>query len=194
VKIKDDTKTEQVYAATLKLVEEMGVAGVTMRRVARKAKVATGTLYIYFKDKDELMNAVFKDCHQSSVRMYFKGYDADEPFLTGLKKILTNIIRHRIENFEKAVFLEQCYHSPFITKSTREMSHRLMRPLYQLLERGKREKKIKKLDTFLLLTFMIGSITEIVRYARYNGKPFTAKRVEEIFELCWQGINIRRQH
>ena len=188
MKIKDDKKIEQIFSATLKLVEEIGVAGITMRQTARKAKIATGTLYIYFKDKNELMNAVFKDCHRSSVNIYFKGYDVDEPFATGIKKILKNIIRHRIENFEKAVFLEQCYHSPFIRKSTREMSHRLIQPLYKLLERGKREKKIKKLDTFLLLTFMIGSITEIVRYARYNGKLFTEKRVEEIFELCWQGM------
>ncbi|MBS1565823.1 MAG: helix-turn-helix transcriptional regulator, partial [Bacteroidetes bacterium] len=55
MKPKDDTKIEQIFAATLRLVEEIGVAGITMRQIAREAGMATGTLYIYFKDKESLI-------------------------------------------------------------------------------------------------------------------------------------------
>jgi len=188
VKPRDDKKIAQIFSATLDLVEQKGVAGITMRQIARKAKMATGTLYIYFKDKNELINALFINCRSSSVKVYFKGYNAKEKFATGIKKIWKNIVRHRIENFEEAVFLEQCYHSPFIYESSKEMSHRMIQPLYKLMERGKREKKIKNLDTFLLLTFMVGSITEMIRYARYSGKQFTEEMVEDTFGLCWQGM------
>jgi len=188
VKLKDDKKIKQIFSATLKLVEKIGVAGITMRLIAREAKIATGTLYIYFKDKDELITALFEDCRKSSINIFFKGYDPKEPFATSFKKIWKNIVRHRIEHFEEAVFIEQCYHSPFIAESTKEMSLRLIQPLYKLMEIGKKESKIKKLDTFLLLTYMIGNMTEMVRYARYSGKPLTEKSVEDIYSLCWEGM------
>jgi AcrR family transcriptional regulator len=185
---KDDKKIALIFSATLELVEQIGVAGITMRQIARKAKIATGTLYIYFKDKNELINALFRDCRSSSIKIYFEGYNADELFATSFKKVWKNIVRHRIENFEEAVFIEQCYHSPFISESSREMGHRVIKPLYELMERGIREKHIKKLDTFLLLTFMVGSMTEMIRYARYSGKQFSEQMIEETFCLCWQGM------
>ena len=188
VKQKDDTKIAQIYSATLKLVEEMGIAGITMRQIAREAKMATGTLYIYFKDKNELINTLFAKCRKSSISIYFKGYNEDEPFTRGFKRAWNNIFRHRMENFEEGVFLEQCYHSPFIGESNKEMGQRLIQPMYKLMERGKREKKIKDLDTFLLLTYMIASVIEMVRFARYSGNPIAEKRMDEIFSLCWQGM------
>ena len=44
VKQKDHTKTAQDFSPTLKLVEEMGIAGITKSQIAREAKMATGTL------------------------------------------------------------------------------------------------------------------------------------------------------
>ena len=55
MKIKDDNKINDIYAATLKLVKANGLAGITMQAVAKEAGVATGTLYIYFQNKDELI-------------------------------------------------------------------------------------------------------------------------------------------
>jgi AcrR family transcriptional regulator len=188
VKQRDDRKVAEIFSAALKLVEQMGIAGITMRQIAREAKIATGTLYIYFKDKNELINALFEKCRKSSISVYFKGYDVDEPFERGFKTVWNNIFRHRIENFEEGVFLEQCYHSPFIGESIKEMGQRLIQPMYKLVERGKREKKIKNLDTFLLLTYMVGSVIEMVRFARYSGKPIAEMKMDEIFSLCWQGM------
>lgn len=188
MKPRDDKKIEQVFSATLKLVAEMGVAGVTMRQIAKEARIATGTLYIYFKDKVELINALFEDCRTSSVNIYFKGYKEDDPFKTSFRKIWGNIFRHRIDNFDEAVFIEQCYHSPFITESKKEMSLHLLKPFYNLMERGKKEKAIKELDTFLLLIFMVGSITEVIKYTKYSNKKITEDIVENAFGICWDGL------
>jgi TetR/AcrR family transcriptional regulator, repressor of fatR-cypB operon len=190
VKQKDDNKIAQIFSATLKLVEKIGVAGITMRQIAHEANMATGTLYIYFKDKNELINALFEKSRKSSISIYLKGYDVHEPFEIGFKTVWKNIFRYRIENFEEGVFLEQCYHSPFIGESIKEMGQRLIEPMYKLVERGKREKKIKNLDTFLLLTYMIGSVIEMVRFSKYSGKPIVERKMDEIFSLCWQGMRI----
>src|SRR5580704_6496023 len=187
VKQKDENKTAQIFSATLKLVADMGVAGITMRQIASKAGIATGTLYIYFKDKDELINQLYEDCRASSINAYFNGYDPAKPFKTGFRKIWENILTHKIANFDVAVFMEQCYHSPFISESTKEMSRHLLKPLYHLMDRGKDEMTIKNFDTKLLLTFMIGSITDVIKYVKYNNKKISGDIVEDAFAICWDG-------
>lgn len=46
---------ESVCQAALDVLSQSGLEKLTMQRVAAKANIATGTLYNYFKDKDELM-------------------------------------------------------------------------------------------------------------------------------------------
>ena len=188
MKPKDDKKTEQIFSATLKLVKEHGLSGITMCEIAHAAKIATGTLYIYFSGKDELINDLFTECRKASAAIYFMNYDPSMPFKTGFKTIWMNLLKHRIENFEEAIFMDQCYHSPFITESTREITSTMLQPLYKLMERGKEEHFIKELDTFLLLTFMVGSISEVVKFASYSGKKLTLPVIENLFNLCWDGL------
>jgi DNA-binding transcriptional regulator YbjK len=188
LKHRDDNKIQQVFTATLKLVVQTGVAGITMRQIATEARMATGTLYIYFKDKDELVNQLYASCRASSVNAYFKGYDDVMPFKDGFKIIWNNILSHRLENFDVSVFMEQCYHSPFISESTKEMSRQLIQPLYKLIDRGKEEKKLKNVDTIMLLIFMMGSVTEIIKYVNYHKKKITADMIKNAFTICWDGL------
>ncbi len=46
---------ESAYSAVLQVLSEHGFERLTVQRVARAANLATGTLYNYFKDKDDLM-------------------------------------------------------------------------------------------------------------------------------------------
>jgi len=58
MKRKKEEKKKSILDATEKLVAEDGMAGMTMGKVATDADVATGTLYLYFKNKGSLLAAV----------------------------------------------------------------------------------------------------------------------------------------
>ncbi len=188
MKARDETKIGQIFAATLQLVVEMGIAGITMRQIAKKARLATGTLYIYFRDKDDLIHQLYEDCRNASINAYFKGYDPDLPFKEGFRIIWINILHFRIENFDAAVFMEQSYHSPFISESSKEMSRDLLRPLFKLMERGKEAKVVKELDTVLLLMFMVGSTNDVIKYIKYHQRKLTDDIIQQAFTLCWDGL------
>jgi AcrR family transcriptional regulator len=72
VKLKDEHKIDQIFKATLKLVKENGLAGITMQSVAKEAKIATGTLYIYFKNKDSIITSLFDHCVKNSATIFFR--------------------------------------------------------------------------------------------------------------------------
>jgi len=188
VKPRDDNKIQQIFAATLRLVVQSGIAGITMRQIAKEAKMATGTLYIYFKDKDKLVNDLYYSCRASSINAYFKGYNDTIPYKEGLKIVWTNILNHRLDNFDESVFMEQCYHSPFVSASNKEMNQQLLQPLYKLIDRGKEEKILKDLDTILLLISMMSSTTGLIKYINYHKKKVTEDMVRNAFIVCWDGL------
>jgi len=188
VKPRDNKKIEKIFKATLQLVKEKGVAGITMGEIAHAAKIATGTLYIYFTSKDDLLNVLFTQCRKAAIDAYFEDYDAAIPFKAGFKIIWLNILRYRREHFEDAIFMDQCNHSPFITERTKDITNKMIQPLFKLVERGKSEKLLKDIDSFTLLVFMVGSITEYVKHSIYSDKKMSKLLVEQMFNLCWDGV------
>ncbi|HEY9257023.1 TetR/AcrR family transcriptional regulator [Chitinophaga sp.] len=188
MKLKDDRKVTQIFQASLKLVARKGLSGITMGDISKEAGIATGTLYVYFKSKDELINVLFAACRENSVQASFKSYQPNIPFKLGFRHIWLNILRYKLANFEEVVFLEQCYHSPFITADTREKAQQLSAPFYELMERGKKEQLIKAVDTGLLLTFMIGTMNELIKQTHYSGITLNRSRVNTTFDLCWDAL------
>jgi len=188
VKQRDESKIEQIFAATLQLVVKRGVAGITMRQIAKAAGMATGTLYIYFKDKDELVNQLYVSCRASSVNAYFKSYNEAASFKKGFRIVWNNILQYLLAHFYVSVFMEQCYHTPFVSESTKEMNEQVFQPLYKLIERGKAEKILKDYDTMMLLVLMMGGINGVIKYINYHKKKTTADMIENAFNICWDGL------
>lgn len=188
VKPRDELKIEHIYLATLQLVKEKGLAGITMSEIAKAAHIATGTLYIYFESKEKLINELFTRCRKSSAEIYFKGYNSSQPFKEGLKTIWFNLFDFRIEHFDEAVFMDQCYHSPYISETTKELTKKLIQPLYKLVEKGREEKLLKNLDAFMLLVYMFSGLNEFVKHSVYSERKITKSSKEELFNLMWDGI------
>ena len=53
-----EAREEAILAAAASLFSESGVDGTRMAEIARKAEVAEGTVYLYYKYKHELLEAV----------------------------------------------------------------------------------------------------------------------------------------
>lgn len=188
MKLKDEHKEDQIYKATLKLVKSKGLAGITMQSVATEAKMATGTLYIYFHNKEALLTRLFNECVKNSAGVFFKNYDAKAPFKVGFHKIWSNIMQYRLSHFDESLFIEQCFHSPFIDEKTKIRVKKMFEPLHELIQRGKDEHLIKDIDTFWLIAFMVGYINEIAKRVTYFNKKITADTLKLNFQLCWDGI------
>jgi len=188
VKPRDENKINEIYRATLNLVKANGLSGITMQMVAKEAGIATGTLYIYFKNKETLINELFDTCIRSTASTFFHNYDPEKPFKIGFHTIWLNIVQRRVNHFNESIFIEQCFHSPFIDEESKIRLKKMFEPLLQLIERGKKEHLIKDMDTVWLLAFMIGTINEIAKRTIYYNYKLTGELLEANFQLCWDGI------
>ncbi|MBA4303169.1 MAG: hypothetical protein C0424_02980 [Sphingobacteriaceae bacterium] len=52
---KDEKKRKRIFEAALQMIAEEGFSGLHMQPLAKRAEMATGTLYLYFQDKSSLL-------------------------------------------------------------------------------------------------------------------------------------------
>jgi AcrR family transcriptional regulator len=188
VRVKDDSKIEGIYKATLTLVKERGLAGITMCDISKAASVATGTLYIYFKNKEELINALFFECRQQSACHYFAGLDSASSFEERMQRVFTNIIAFKMKHFEVSAFLEQVYHSPFICTTDLKKKQKALNPLLDLVNEGIEANKIKNVEVELIISYMFGIIHEIVKKSYFSNKKLSPATIQKLYSMFWDGI------
>lgn len=188
MRCKDDSKAEAIYKATLSLVKDRGLAGITMCDISKEASIATGTLYIYFKNKDELIRALFTECCKKSTRYYFEGIDEQSPFEDRVRKLFRNIICFKIKHFEVSAFLEQSYHSPYVNAIDLQKKQKAMTPLLALIKEGIDTKKIKNTEVNLVVSYLFGIVNEMVKRAYFSNKKITGAIIDEVYVMFWDGI------
>lgn len=188
MRIKDQSKTEAIFKATLTLVKERGLAGINMSDISKAASIGTGTLYIYFKNKDELIKALFLQCRQQSVLCYFAGVEAGMPFKERMRRVFSNIIGYKTAYFEVSAFLEQSYHSPFVSAADLKKKEKALRPLFDLIKEGIEARTLKEVDMDVLVSYMFGIINEQVKKAYFRNKKLSPAIIAQVFTMFWDGI------
>ena len=86
-----------VIAAATELFQEESYDAVSMRKIAKKVGYSVGTLYLYYKDKDELFLAVQGEAFRQGFE-YIQQLPATEDPLEKLKALGERYVRFGMEN------------------------------------------------------------------------------------------------
>jgi AcrR family transcriptional regulator len=186
---RDEAKEQRILAGTLAVVESHGLAGLSMEAVARAARVATGTVYVYFENKEALLNALYLECKRSFARAVFEGAGVSGPVRPAFERMCIAYMRYIAENRGAVVFMNQFRNSASMFEQTREVSSRSSEPLLLFLERGKSEGLLKeKMPTSLMAAFLQATLAELTAYVA-DAPPNTREQsYREIARLAWDAL------
>jgi AcrR family transcriptional regulator len=188
VKLKDDDKLRAIAQATFTLVEQTGLSGLTMAAIAREAGIATGTLYVYFASKEELMVALYEQAKTDTTASLMHGDDAGAPLRSRLEHLWRNWLDHRLTRYAQMVFIEQYYNSPWFSEESRSLSARLSQGWISVLEAAKSQQVLKEVPTPMLIGSFAGSVRETANLLRAGTLPDDDATRATAFGLCWDGI------
>lgn len=113
MRIRDEHKEQIVKQKALELLVSQGFEGFSMQKLARAANVSPATLYIYYKDKEDLIMSIGREIGEKLNQEIFKDFDPILPFAEGLRLQWRNranfMLNHKIE----MIFYEQIKSSTF---------------------------------------------------------------------------------
>lgn len=85
--------SEQIFDATDRLMAKEGLHHLSMHKLsmhklAKEAGIAAGTIYLYFKSKDELLAQFARRVFNKFVLAIEEGFDESQPFRTIQKNVV----------------------------------------------------------------------------------------------------------
>ncbi|HZC44910.1 MAG TPA: helix-turn-helix domain-containing protein, partial [Candidatus Acidoferrum sp.] len=91
-------RVREILEAARRVLARYGMQGTTVDRVAEEAKVAKGTIYLYFDTKDELVHASVLEGLREMVAETIASDDASIPPLERIRKLILAQLRIQASN------------------------------------------------------------------------------------------------
>lgn len=186
---KDENKNESIFNATIDLINEQGLAGVSMSKIAKKAKVSASTIYVYFENKEDLLNKLFLNVKKKMSLEIFTNFDDSTPLQIAFETSLRKFINFILTNKDYFLFIEQFQNSPLLHKISLEESIELFEPLYNsLFEKGKQQHVFKQVDTNLLVIFTFRPVIELAKEHFNGNSELNEENIKEIIRMSWDAV------
>tara|TARA_R110002167_G_scaffold176104_3_gene375418 strand:+ start:380 stop:970 length:591 start_codon:yes stop_codon:yes gene_type:complete len=183
-------KKSALLNATLTLVNDHGFHDAPMSKIAKLAGVAPATIYLYFENKQGLINTLYLVVKSSFSDNAFKGYNENLPVKKGFEIIWNNVADYKLNQIDEASFLSQCDNTPMIDEEIRKEGLKHLQPLLDLWERGKEEGIIKPLSNFVLYAYTIYPLSFLMAMQERNLYTLSKKVLGETFQAAWDAIKV----
>lgn len=190
-KPKDQHKLQDIQSAALKLVLQTGFNSLKMADVATEANIATGTLYVYYKSKESLINDVYRKTKLESIAAMLNPEHATGSFYSTLKNMWLGYFDFCATNADKMLFVEQFIYSGIISAEIIEETESTLIPLTQFLEYGQQHKILKRMDLHLVIAQMYGAIHETVKVLTKQGRTLQPSEIDKCFGITWDGLKYK---
>jgi len=185
-KIKD--KRAAILDAALSLITSNGFHGTSMKMIAEKAKIATGTIYVHFVDKEEMIINLYKKIGQEINAIISERLINNDSLHQKFISIWTAILKLYIIDPRKPEFITQYAYSPYITTTQGKSINKLFGPIESFFEEAKKEGVIKNMPFEALIALSHSPIASFVRMAKYEKIQLADLEVKNYSQACWDAI------
>lgn len=188
MRIKDDIKQEALFEATVKLVNEIGFASSSVSKIAKQAGISPATIYIYFKNKEDLLVSTYIEIKKNMGRAVHEDFDDSLPIRDILKNVWFKLFEHIAKFPEHFQYSEQFSNSPYQTLVDRHEIERYFDPVINVLLRGIEQKIIKNVDFHILTAFIFYPIIALSNARVCLDFELNDANIETAFTLAWDAI------
>jgi len=188
----DPEKKERFLKTALRLFVKRGLQNTSTAEIAKEAGTASGTLFLYFPTKLDLINElVLMISKQQSEVIYGllnPSFSVHETFFV----IWDGSIRWLLAHMDAYQYAQQVRDSGLITNEVAMESGKYFGFYYQAINQGLAEGCIKPYPIDLIGGFLYQDIVALMNYIRMQPDLDNLEEsIRQGFELFWDGIRVR---
>ena len=183
-------KKEEILKTALRLFVEFGFHATPTSKIAKETGIANGTLFHYFKTKEELILALYTHTKSRLTDYMYANASKDESLELVFKSIYINTIEWAQENKPEFYFIQQFSTSPFYALISLEEISKQAKPHLDFLQAGIKAAVLKPLPVemhYILINSHINGINQYLSSQEFS----TSKQkqiINESFQLLWDMI------
>ena len=189
-------RVQSIRDAAMRVIARKGMAAATMQEIADEAGVAKGTIYLYFRDRDDVVEKAFENAMSDLHKRVDDALEAPGTFEQKLRAVLSAQIGFFQANREFfRLYISLRYPEGNAQQQRRQKRHcqpqyqsrveRIAAMLREAMERG----EIRQMDPMRLALFIIeGSSAVIIQRVLDEAPPLEEADIELIAGTILGGI------
>ncbi|MCW3792655.1 TetR/AcrR family transcriptional regulator [Paenibacillus sp. LS1] len=177
-----------ILNATIQLINEKGLSEISMSKIAKKAGVSASTIYLYFENKEDMLNKLYLSLNKKMSLEVFYNFDDTIPLKSAFQDTLNKFIYFIVNNKDYFLCIEQFSNSPIVYNLSPTEENELYEPLVGLFKRGKTQNVFKQVDIRLLYIFMFSPAVQYVKEHFQGQIELHQEELDELVQMSWKAI------
>lgn len=163
MRTRDSNKEQAIRQKAIEMIVEKGFDGLSMQKLAKAAGVSPATIYIYFKDRDDLIVQLWTGEMREMQESTLRGFDPSMSFEEGLKIQWLNRAKFCLDNPTRIHFMEQIKYSPYNDVCLTKMDPRFIKAMSDFVANAIKRKELVKLPLEVYWSVAFAPLYQLVR-------------------------------
>ncbi len=193
---RNSDKYHQILTAAIKVFAERGFSQSTISQIAQEAGVADGTIYLYFKNKDDILVQFYERMTEHVSNCFWKAVNSGKNAVEQLH----NLIHAHLDLFQNEPHGAIVYQSEthlqwrLVQEPTRQMSKMYRDVISRVVALGQDEGTIRSdLYVGLVKRVINGAVDEVINTWIHTGRDHDlASMAEPLVNLFISGIGTEK--
>jgi TetR/AcrR family transcriptional repressor of multidrug resistance operon len=163
MRARDEQKEQAIRQKAMEMIVNQGFDGLSMQKLAKAAAVSPATIYIYFKDRDDLIVQLWIEQMKKMAEATLRGFDANMSFEEGLRLQWMNRARFCMENQQSIYFMEQIRHSPYDALCQKKMDKNFLNAMHTFVHNAIKRKELIPLPLEVYWSIAYSPLYQLVK-------------------------------
>jgi len=182
-------KEEAIRTIALQIIAEEGLENLTMQKLAKAANISPRTIYIKYKDKEDLLIKLFiEEVLSPYETAVLENFHASMDFATGVKKLWQNSFRYLTRNRTHFALLQNGKTSPLLNKAYQQANieqGQYFKPIHQFFKQQVKQGVVRNFHQDIYRALLFAPLLELVNeYFDYTERPKQIITEKVILDCC----------
>jgi AcrR family transcriptional regulator len=183
-------KKEIIINTAIQLFVELGFHGTATSKIAQQAGVANGTLFNYFKTKEELIVSLYHSILEEMDEFIIERMTSNSISKESFRSLFLGTLFWSLDNRVQYQYILQFNHSPYFQQVAPSILNQEEHPLFVLIQNGIDIILLKPMPTSFIFSLFTAQINGLYNYIIFNdlAKDVQLELIQDSFEMLWKMI------
>lgn len=186
---RDAQKEKMLRQKALKMIVKEGLERFSIQKLAKSAGTSPATIYIYFKDKEDLILQLCGEMVRKMSEASLKNFDPEMSFAEGLRVQWLNRAHYCLKYPHQAQFMEQIKHSSYHEKSIQMMDGTFRKAMQEFVVNAVKRKEVVKVPIEVFWSVAYAPLYNLVRFHN-SGKSVGGHKFCFSEEIMLETLNL----
>lgn len=189
MRVRDEAKVQMVKEKVMEMVVSDGLEGFSVNKLAKACKISVATVYIYYKDKDDLITQVALEEARRMTGITLGNFDPSMPFREGLRQQWANRAKYALENPVEITFFEQLRTSTYQEQVMKAIIDDFKTVLGQFMCNAVARGEIEELPLEVYWSVAFAPLYSLLRFHN-DGVSLGGKKFKLDDDLIWRTFEL----